>query len=85
MREQYVAHVTKMFGLLGDSPEKAAEEAASVMKIETALAQGSMKREDMRNPSNTYHMMTVAQVQELSPDFDWTVLLKGMGVAKTPT
>src|SRR3979490_1767730 len=29
LREQYVEHVTKMFVLLGDSPDKAAEEAKS--------------------------------------------------------
>jgi putative endopeptidase len=53
IREQYVAHVTKMFTLAGDSPEKAAKEAASVLRIETALAKGSMDRTDMRNPENT--------------------------------
>jgi putative endopeptidase len=44
IRTQYVAHMEKMFVLLGDSEEKAKAEAASVMKIETALAQGSMSR-----------------------------------------
>src|SRR6266481_3861661 len=34
LRDQYVEHVAKMFVLLGDSPEKAAEEAKSVMSIE---------------------------------------------------
>jgi putative endopeptidase len=82
LREQYVANVTKTFELLGDSPEKAAEEAANVMKIETALAQGSMARVEMRNPANTYHIMTVAQVQALSPDFDWQVLIDGLGLGK---
>ena len=69
-----------MFVLLGDSQDKAAEEAASVLKIETALAQGSMKREEMRDPAAVYHIMTIAQVQTLSPDFDWTALLAGAGV-----
>ncbi len=85
LREQYVANMVKTFGLLGDTPEKAAEEAASVMRIETALAQGSMARVEMRNPANTYHMMTVAQVQALSPDFDWQTLLNGLGVGKAQT
>src|SRR3984893_464316 len=42
LRDQYVEHVTKMFVLLGDSPDKAAEEAKSVMSIETALAKGAI-------------------------------------------
>jgi len=44
IRYQYVDHVTKMFVLLGDTPERAAEEAKSVMSIETALAKGSTDR-----------------------------------------
>ena len=80
IREQYVAHITRMFALLpGETPEQAAAEAANAMKIETALAQGSMARVEMRTPSNVYHIMTIAQVQQLSPDFDWMVLLKGIG------
>jgi putative endopeptidase len=71
IREQYLAHVTKMFTLAGDSPEKAATEAASVLRIETALAQGSMARVEMRNPDNVYHIYTVAKLEELSPDFDF--------------
>ncbi len=85
LRGLYVDNVTKTFELLGDSPEKAAEEAASVMKIETALAEGSMARVEMRNPQNTYHIMTIAQVQALSPDFDWHVLLNGLGVGSATT
>jgi putative endopeptidase len=71
IREQYVAHVTKMFTLAGDSPEKAAAEAADVLRIETALAQGSMDRVAMRNPDNRYHIYTVAKLEELAPDFNF--------------
>jgi len=38
LRKAYVAHVGKMFELLGDNPAVAAAEAATVMRIETALA-----------------------------------------------
>ncbi len=72
LREKYVAHVQKMFVLLGDTPEQAAAESASVMTIETALAQGSMARVDMRDPAKRYHIMTLAQLQELTPNFVWS-------------
>jgi len=75
IREQYVDHVTKMFVLLGDTPEAAAAEAKSVMTVETALAQGSMARVDRRTPANVYHVMTIAELQGLTPDFDWPVYL----------
>ncbi|ADW67843.1 M13 family metallopeptidase [Granulicella tundricola] len=85
IREQYVDHVTKMFVLMGDTPEKAATEAADVMRIETALAKGSMSRTEMRDPAARYHITTIAQLQELSPDFDWHVFLTGVGVAQATT
>ena len=85
LREQYVAHVTKMFTLLGDAPDKAAEEAAAVMKIETALAQGSMSRVEMRDPAKRYHILTINEVQKLSPDYDWKQYLAGIGMAKVAT
>jgi putative endopeptidase len=75
LRTQYVEHVTKMFTLLGDTPEQAATEAKDVMTIETALAQGSMSRVDRRTPANVYHVMTIAELQALTPDFDWKVFL----------
>jgi putative endopeptidase len=75
LRQQYVAHVTKMFVLLGDTPDQAAKEAKSVLAIETALAEASMSRVDRRTPANVYHIKTIAELQALTPDFDWKVYL----------
>ena len=80
IRKQYVEHVTKMFTLAGDAPEKAASEAAAVMEIETALAQASTSRTDMRDPANRYHVYTVADFQKLTPDFDYSVYFKDVKV-----
>jgi putative endopeptidase len=85
IRDQYVAHMTKMFSLLGDSPEKAAVEAADVLRIETALAKGSPSRTELRDPANRYHIMTVGQLEELAPDYDWKQSLEGQGFATVPT
>jgi putative endopeptidase len=85
LRDQYVEHVTKMFVLLGDTPEAAAAEAKSVMAVETALAQGSMSRVDRRSPANVYHITTIAELQTMTPGFDWKVYLgaKKEGELKT--
>ncbi len=85
LREQYVDHVTKMFVLLGDSPDKAAEEAKSVMSIETALAKGSIDRVELRDPAKRYHIMTMAELQALSPDYDWDAYLKGIKIGEFKT
>ncbi len=85
IRDQYVAHMTKMFQLAGDTPEKAASEAQSVMAIETALAQGSVSRTDMRDPAKRYHMMTLADLGKLTPDFDWPAYLQGISMGSFET
>jgi putative endopeptidase len=78
LRAQYVEHMTKMFVLLGDSQERAATEAQSVMTIETALAKASTSRVDRRTPANVYHVMTLAELQGLTPDFQWNSFMGDM-------
>ena len=73
IRAQYAAHMTKMFTLAGDSPDQAAKEATAVMEIETALAKASTSRTDMRDPAKRYHIYTLADLQKLAPDFDFSV------------
>jgi putative endopeptidase len=85
IRAQYLAHVVKMFTLAGDSPDKAAAEAAAVMKIETALAKGATDRTELRQPENRYHIYTVQKLEELSPSFDWTVYWKAIKIGHFDT
>lgn len=85
IREEYVTNVKDTFALLGDTPEQAQTEAAAVMKIETALATGSMDRVTMRDPSKRYHIMTVAEAQALTPDYSWKTYLDGIGVGQANT
>ena len=85
IRRQYVDHLTKMFTLAGDSPDRAAKEAASVLEIETALATASTARVDLRDPEKTYHIYAVADFQKLAPDFDFTVYFKAVKVGQFDT
>ena len=83
LRDQYVDHLTKMFMLLGDTPDKAAAEAKNVMAIETALAKGAIDRVELRDPAKRYHIMTKAELQALSPNYDWNAYLKGIKMASS--
>jgi predicted metalloendopeptidase len=76
LRDQYVAHVTKMFTLLGDEPARAADDANAVMGLETRLAQASMTRVERRDPDKTYHRQSLAEITQLTPDFSWTAFLR---------
>jgi putative endopeptidase len=81
IRKQYVAHVQKMFELLGDKPETAAAEAQAVMRIETALAKGSMTQEELRDPQKVYHKMSVNELQKLAPNFPWSAYFAKIGLS----
>jgi putative endopeptidase len=85
IRTEYLAHVTRMFTLAGDSPEKAAAEAAAVMKIETALAKGATSRTELREPENRYHIYTVKQLEDISPSFEWAVYWKAIKIGHFDT
>jgi putative endopeptidase len=85
IRSQYIEHVKKMFTLAGDSPDQAAKEAAAVMEIETAMAKASISRTDLRDPEKRYHIYAVADLQKLSPDFDWNTYFHAIGIGHFDT
>ncbi len=79
IRDDYVGHVSKMFALLGDSTEKSAAEAKTVLDIETGLANASMTNVELRDPEAQYHIMSLSQLSELSPHFAWKVYFQDAG------
>jgi predicted metalloendopeptidase len=79
LRDAYVKHVARMFELLGDSADVSSAEAATVLQIETALAKASMKNTDLRDPEKTYHRMKMADLQALTPDFNWESYFRLLG------
>jgi len=81
LRDAYVAHVARMFVLLGDAPASAAAEAQTVLGIETRLASASMTRLERRDPNATYHKMTPAQFDALAPGLSWKPYFAALGVS----
>ena len=78
-RQRFVAHMTKMFQLAGDSAENAAVNAKLVIELETILAKDSMDRVTMRDPNKTYHILTKQQVTQLAPNFGWDQYFQATG------
>jgi len=85
IRDKYIAHVTRMFELIGESKEKAAADAKTVMKIETDLAKSSLTRVERRDPYNLYHKMSPAQLAALTPSFDWKQYFTASGLTNIKT
>jgi len=71
-RAAYIEHITKMLTLLGETPGNAAEDANKIMAFETALAKASRTRVELRDPQKNYNKMSPADVQKLTPDWNWS-------------
>jgi putative endopeptidase len=72
LRDQYVEHVAKMLTLLGEPAGTAAEQAKKILALETKLAEASRTRVQLRDPQKNYNKMSVRQLQELTPDWNWS-------------
>jgi endothelin-converting enzyme/putative endopeptidase len=77
LRQKYVAHVARMFELAGRNPETAKAYAATVMRMETELAKGSLDNVSRRDPEKVYHPMKKADVAALAPAFLWEPYFAG--------
>ena len=61
-----------MLTLLGDPAPKAQDEAKKILSLETKLAQASRTRVQLRDPQKNYNKMPVRQLQDLTPDWNWS-------------
>ncbi len=77
IRTAYVAHLTRLAELVG-LPDPAGL-AATVMELETALAAVSWDRVTNRDAEKTYTLMTLGQLREHAPGFDWDTWLVALG------
>src|SRR5580698_10783473 len=82
LRQKYVAHVQKMFELLGGKPDKAAAEAKVVMEIETDLAKGALDSTSRRDPQKIYHRMSDKELAALNSMFDWNAYFEAVNAPK---
>ena len=65
IRDVYIAYITKIFTLLGETPAQAATTAKSVMDLETAMAKISKTPVEMRDPIANYHKLNVNTTPEV--------------------
>lgn len=82
IRKEYVSHVSKMLQLVGENPEMATKNSASIMKLETELAKSSRKLEALRDPLKNYNKMSVSQLNVLTPNINWNKTFTDLGISK---
>lgn len=83
-REAYLAHVKKMFVLLGENPDDAGKHAATVMDLETQLAKASRSRVDLRDPIKNYNKVKTAELTGNYPTISWKLYLADRDISNLP-
>ncbi len=79
---QYREHIAAMLKLAGTESEQATAEAEAIVALETRLARAHLPREAMRDPNRSYNIERVAAADEITPNFSWSALFAGMGLAE---
>ncbi len=79
-RERYQAYIAQMLELGGWKRPK--QNAASIMAMETKIAQAHWPRAESRDRDKTYNPMTLADLQAKAPGFPWARFFEAAGVDK---
>jgi putative endopeptidase len=84
IREQYVKYVAHLLELSGTPATETSADAQTILAMETALAHAAMDIVLRRDPKNLNNKMSLAQVQALTPSFNWSQYLSAMTVPASP-
>ncbi len=85
IRAKFQEHLHNMFVILGYDDARATRAAADVMKLETALAKASRKREDTRDPLKNYTKISFRALSASTPNFDWAAYMEAAGLKGVDT
>jgi putative endopeptidase len=76
-RAAYLKHITNMLTLAGE--KNAAARAKAIVDFETNIAKVSWSRIESRDATKTYNKMTLAELAQRAPGFDFPSLFKSSG------
>jgi putative endopeptidase len=80
--EAYQVHIGKMFALAGWDKNQAAAAAKTVVELETTLASKHWDNVATRDADKTNNPTKFADLQKLTPTFDWNLWFEGSGINK---
>ncbi len=80
VRNAFLVYAKGLFERMGLDEQAATKAADKQLEIETALALASRHPEDMRDPYKNYNKMSIAKLQRMTPQLDWDVFFKGVGL-----
>lgn len=80
LRDKYRLYTVGMLNGAGDTVDAAKLHAAKILGLESRMAAAMMTPLQMREPANTYNVMTLEKAQALVPALDLGVFLKTLGI-----
>ncbi|WP_394341258.1 M13 family metallopeptidase [Pedobacter namyangjuensis] len=80
IRDAYHTYITTLFKLIGYSATVAEQKSRTIFDIEKALSEAQMTRLEMRDPYKTYNKLTIAELNKLTPNINWTNTLTQLKV-----
>ena len=84
IRQQYVAHVARMFEFINYSKEDAQAAAEKVLALETQLATPRLDKVQSRDIRNFNNPKSVKELKAMTPTIDWVKFMKDLGVSEIP-
>lgn len=80
IRKAYKLYISGLFQLSGESRLNSEFMAGIIINMERELAEISMSIHDRLNPGSTCNIMTINELQKLSPGFNWKKYFSSMGI-----
>ena len=80
IRAKFQEYVVNMFKLHGFEAAAAQKKMEAVMAIETRIAAKHLSRVERRNPLNSYHKMTYAELKNTIPGINWDEYYSILGI-----
>ena len=80
-RTAYLSYLTDLFALsIRPDRARAADTARSVLALETELARVQLPAEQLRDPTRTARLFTLAELEREMPGFDWRAWARPQGI-----
>ncbi|HEY6355377.1 MAG TPA: M13 family metallopeptidase, partial [Burkholderiaceae bacterium] len=79
LRDDFSAHAARELQLVGEDAPAATADAATVMRVETALANASLPKAQLRDPKVTTNPYTVAKLASFGSAISWPAYFTAVG------
>ncbi len=81
IREAYHHYIVKILKLSdADSSGNVEQDATDIIQLETKLAEASKTPVQLRDPEANYHLLSVNEMEDIAPAFDWSSMIQKMKV-----